>query len=77
MRLRGARRRPIAVTWRDRCGVAVGHDDWPCRLRLLHLIFVRLDGWLVLLGRSPAFKDAELLVLRHEVAAAPHLGVCR
>jgi len=24
--------------------------------------------WLVLLGRSPAFKDAELLVLRHEVA---------
>jgi putative transposase len=31
-------------------------------------IFVRLAGWLVLLGRSPAFKDAELLVLRHEVA---------
>jgi hypothetical protein len=32
------------------------------------LIFVRLAGWLVLLGRSPASKDAELLVLRHEVA---------
>jgi len=31
-------------------------------------IFVRLAGWLVLLGRSSAFKDAELLVLRHEVA---------
>jgi hypothetical protein len=28
----------------------------------------RLCGWLVLLGRSSTFKDAELLVLRHEVA---------
>jgi putative transposase len=36
-------------------------------LRLLYLIFVRLC-WLVLLGRSSASKDAELLVLRHEVA---------
>jgi len=28
---------------------------WPC-------------GWLVLLSRSPASKNVELLVLRHEVA---------
>jgi hypothetical protein len=37
-------------------------------LRLLYLIFVRLCSWLVLLGRSSASKNAELLVLRHEVA---------
>jgi transposase InsO family protein len=31
-------------------------------------MFVRLCGWLALLSRSTASKDAELLVLRHEVA---------
>jgi hypothetical protein len=37
-------------------------------LCLLYLIFVQICGWLVLLGHSSASKDAELLVLRHEVA---------
>ena len=37
-------------------------------LRLLYLIFIQVCGWLILLGRSPASKNAELLVLRHEVA---------
>jgi putative transposase len=37
-------------------------------LRLPYLIFVRVCGWLVLPGRSPAPENAELLVLRHEVA---------
>jgi putative transposase len=35
---------------------------------LCYLIFVRLCGWLILLGRSTVSKNAELLVLRHEVA---------
>ena len=35
---------------------------------MLYLMFVRLTGWAALLARSSASKDAELLVLRHEVA---------
>src|SRR5512132_3034248 len=37
-------------------------------LRLLYLSFCQLLGWLALLTRRSATKDAELLGLRHEVA---------
>jgi hypothetical protein len=49
-------------------------------LRLLYLIFDQLLGWLSLLARTPASKNVELLILRHEVAVLrrtnpkPHLN---
>jgi putative transposase len=36
--------------------------------RLLYLIFCRVLSWLVLLTRTTAAKNAEILILRHEVA---------
>ena len=37
-------------------------------IRLIYVFMARVFGWLVLLAHSDAAKDAEILVLRHEVA---------
>ena len=36
--------------------------------RLAYLVLARMLSWLMLLARSDAAKDVEILVLRHEVA---------
>jgi putative transposase len=43
-------------------------------IRLICLLMVRVFGWLALLARSDAAKDAEILVLRHEVGGAAAAG---
>ena len=37
-------------------------------IRLICLLMVRVLGWLALLARSDAARNAEILVLRHEIA---------
>jgi len=47
--------------------IVAGHDQ-DVSLRLLYLIFRQVLGLVLLVARTPAARDVELLVLRHEVA---------
>ena len=40
----------------------------PVSLRFAYLTVIRVFGWLALLARSDRAKDAEILILRHQVA---------
>jgi hypothetical protein len=52
-------------------------DRGLCRSDFCTLIVVRVLGWLQLLSRGQASKDAEIMVLRHEVAVLRGPGLTR
>jgi hypothetical protein len=60
-------------TWYGGCGLRFGRtsglrqDRRSCAFGC-YLITIRVFSWLVLLGRRQASMDAEIMVLRHEVA---------
>ncbi len=54
----------LRIGWMSR----LRQDRGSCASGCLYLIMIRVFGWLVLLGGSEASKDAEIMVLRHEVA---------
>jgi putative transposase len=62
----GARKSIVGAELRVRRATHRPHDR-RMSLRLLYLLFCRVLRWLALLARSSASKDAELLMLRHEV----------
>ena len=53
---------------RHRRMVAVRHDRLAVAVRLLYLIFRQIMAWLGPLARRTKSKNADILMLRHEVA---------
>ena len=53
----------LRVGWMSRLG-----QDRGLSLRLLYLIMIRVFGWLLLRGRGQASNDAQIMMVRHEVA---------
>ena len=50
-------------------GVSEASSAGPERtMRFAYLAVLRVFGWLALLARSDRAKDAEILILRHQVA---------
>ena len=43
----------------------------PASTRLPYLNITPVFGWLLHLGRGQVFKDAEIMILRHQVAGTP------
>jgi putative transposase len=51
-----------------RGGLGVRHCRYSLSMRFAYLAVLRMFGWLALLARSDRAKDAEILILRHQVA---------
>ena len=66
--MRGGRVRRLAARRAHRQALSV-----PVSPRFTHLAVLHVFGWFALLARSDHAKDAEILILRHQVAVLQRL----